>query len=283
MELLNGMRFTGKNGENYELTISPILKNTFVDNMINLTNKDTGVVERLKFGKFRSLKANTEYKYIKRRVDIVIEPGKVASGEAYFDVKDNTLMYTVDGFLDGIEEIDEVIIIYNIGVVYEDDNVVESFRQVKYLKRFYQHEICTIDGEKYIANGVTENHIELRKLDDVKASATADTYGKVASIYDFSPIKFVYAFTSYGFLPILHIHDTNAGTNFYSTVINEKYLIPLHECIIFSIGKTALTLPIRTEDDIVKIANAGVEMFAEWAYDYKSMLPAINNVFGKDE
>lgn len=282
MELLNGMRFTGKNGENYELTISPILKNTFVDNMINLTNKDTGVVERLKFGKFRSLKANTEYKYIKRRVDIVIEPGKVASGEAYFDANDNTLMYTVDGFLDSVESIDEVIIIYNIGVVYDDDKIVESFRQVKYLKKFYQHEICNVDGERYIANGVTGNHVELRKLDDVRVSTTTDNYGKVASIDEFTPFRIVYAFTSYGFLPVLHVH-TKVDQDYYSAVINEKYLISLYNCIVFPISKTALTLPIRTKDDIVKFANVGVEMFAEWAYDYKSMLPAINNVFGKDE
>jgi hypothetical protein len=282
MELLNGMRFTGKNGENYELTISPILKNTFVDNMINLTNKDTGVVERLKFGKFRSLKANTEYKYIKRRVDIVIEPGKVASGEAYFDANDNTLMYTVDGFLDSVESIDEVIIIYNIGVVYDDDKIVESFRQVKYLKKFYQHEICNVDGERYIANGVTGNHVELRKLDDVRVSTTTDNYGKVASIDEFTPFRIVYAFTSYGFLPVLHVH-TKVDQDYYSAVINEKYLISLYNCIVFPISKTALTLPIRTKDDIVKLANVGVEMFAEWAYDYKSMLPAINNVFGKDE
>jgi hypothetical protein len=282
MELLNGMRFTGKNGENYELTISPILKNTFVDNMINLTNKDTGVVERLKFGKFRSLKANTEYKYIKRRVDIVIEPGKVASGEAYFDANDNTLMYTVDGFLDSVESIDEVIIIYNIGVVYDDDKIVESFRQVKYLKKFYQHEICNVDGERYIANGVTGNHVELRKLDDVRVSTTTDNYGKVASIDEFTPFRIVYAFTSYGFLPVLHVH-TKVDQDYYSAVINEKYLISLYNCIVFPISKTALTLPIRTKDDIVKLANVGVEMFAKWAYDYKSMLPAINNVFGKDE
>lgn len=282
MELLNGMRFTGKNSENYELTISPILKNTFVDNMINLTNKDTGVVERLKFGKFRSLKANTEYKYIKRRVDIVIEPGKVASGEAYFDANDNTLMYTVDGFLDSVESIDEVIIIYNIGVVYDDDKIVESFRQVKYLKKFYQHEICNVDGERYIANGVTGNHVELRKLDDVRVSTTTDNYGKVASIDEFTPFRIVYAFTSYGFLPVLHVH-TKVDQDYYSAVINEKYLISLYNCIVFPISKTALTLPIRTKDDIVKLANVGVEMFAEWAYDYKSMLPAINNVFGKDE
>lgn len=282
MELLNGMRFTGKNGENYELTISPILKNTFVDNMINLTNKDTGVVERLKFGKFRSLKANTEYKYIKRRVDIVIESGKVASGEAYFDANDNTLMYTVDGFLDSVESIDEVIIIYNIGVVYDDDKIVESFRQVKYLKKFYQHEICNVDGERYIANGVTGNHVELRKLDDVRVSTTTDNYGKVASIDEFTPFRIVYAFTSYGFLPVLHVH-TKVDQDYYSAVINEKYLISLYNCIVFPISKTALTLPIRTKDDIVKLANVGVEMFAEWAYDYKSMLPAINNVFGKDE
>lgn len=282
MELLTGMRFTGKNGENYELTISPILKNTFVDNMINLTNKDTGVVERLKFGKFRSLKANTEYKYIKRRVDIVIEPGKVTSGEAYFDANDNTLMYTVDGFLDSVESIDEVIIIYNIGVVYDDDKIVESFRQVKYLKKFYQHEICNVDGERYIANGVTGNHVELRKLDDVRVSTTTDNYGKVASIDEFTPFRIVYAFTSYGFLPVLHVH-TKVDQDYYSAVINEKYLISLYNCIVFPISKTALTLPIRTKDDIVKLANVGVEMFAEWAYDYKSMLPAINNVFGKDE
>ena len=281
MELLNGMRFTGKNGENYELTISPILKNTFVDNMINLTNKDTGVVERLKFGKFRSLKANTEYKYIKRRVDIVIEPGKVASGEAYFDANDNTLMYTVDGFLDSVESIDEVIIIYNIGVVYDDDKIVESFRQVKYLKKFYQHEICNVDGERYIANGVTGNHVELRKLDDVRVSTTTDNYGKVASIDEFTPFRIVYAFTSYGFLPVLHVH-TKVDQDYYSAVINEKYLISLYNCIVFPISKTALTLPIRTKDDIVKLANVGVEMFAEWAYDYRSMLPAIENVFGKE-
>lgn len=282
MELLNGMRFTGKNGENYELTISPILKNTFVDNMINLTNKDTGVVERLKFGKFRSLKANTEYKYIKRRVDIAIEPGKVASGEAYFDANDNTLMYTVDGFLDSVESIDEVIIIYNIGVVYDDDKIVESFRQVKYLKKFYQHEICNVDGERYIANGVTGNHVELRKLDDVRVSTTTDNYGKVASIDEFTPFRIVYAFTSYGFLPVLHVH-TKVDQDYYSAVINEKYLISLYNCIVFPISKTALTFPIRSKDDIVKVANAGVEMFAEWAYDYRSMLPAINNVFRKDE
>lgn len=282
MELLNGMRFTSKNGENYELTISPFLKNTFVNNMINLTNKDTGVVERLNFSKFRFLKANTEYKYVKRRVDIVIEPGKVASGEAYFDAQDNTLMYTVDGFLDGIESIDEVIFIYSIGVVYEDDKIVESFRQVKYLKKFYLYEICNVDGEEYIGNGVTGNHVDLRKLDAIGLSTSVDGYGKVSSTDEFMPIRIVYAYTSYGLLPVLHVH-TKVEQDYYSAVINEKYLISLSNCIVFPISKTALSLPIKTEDDIVEVATSVIELFAEWAYDYSYMLPAINNVFGKDK
>ena len=283
MELLNGMRFTGKNGEHYELTIVPILKNTFVDNMINLTNKDTGVVERLKFEMFRSLNLDKSYKYVKRRVDVIIEPGKVASGEAYFDAKDMTLMYTVDGFLDGIEDIDEVIIIYNIAAVYEDDKIVESFRQVKYLKKFHIHEMCNINGEEYIGNGVTGNHVELRKLDDVRVSATADIYGKAASIDQYAPVKTVYSFTPYGVIPVLGVYDRSEGRYYYYTTFNEKYLIAISDKIVFPIAKTELKLPIKTEDDIVKVVNAGIEMFADWAYDYRSMLPAIENVFGKEK
>lgn len=58
------MRFTGSNGEHYELNIAPLIKNTFIDNTIALTNKDTGVVERFNFGAFKSLTLDKDYKYI---------------------------------------------------------------------------------------------------------------------------------------------------------------------------------------------------------------------------
>ena len=280
------MRFLGNNGEHYELNISPILKNTFVDNMINLINKDTGVVERMNFKKFMALKPDDSYtnmkKYVKSRVDIVIEPGKVDSGEVYFNTEDNT-MYTTGSFLDNVKEVEEVIDIYNTAAVYGDDEIVQSFRPVSYLKRFYLHEICNIDGEEYIASGVLNNHVELRKLSNIREAKMVDSYNKVASVDSFVPIRIGYCFTPYGLIPVLSIYDRKDGKFYNYTVINEKYLIFIPSEHVFRITKTELTLPIKTEDDIVKVANAGVEMFAEWAYDYRSMLPAINNVFGKDE
>lgn len=281
MRLLNGKRFTGKNGEHYELTIAPILKNTFVDDMINLTNKDTGVVERMNYLKFSALYEDRSYKYVKSRVDVVIEPGKVASGEVYFDIKGDN-MYTTEGFLDGIEGVDEVIRIYDIAVVYEDDKVVQSFRPVGFLKRFHIHEICNINGEKYITNGVQGDHVELRKLDNIKESKTIDTYDKAVSIDSFVPIRIGYAFTLYGLIPVLHLYIKETEKAYNYAVINEKYLIILPAHHVFKINKTLLTLPIKSKNDIVKVAKAGVEMFAEWAYDYRSMLPAIENVFGKE-
>ena len=281
MKLLNGMRFTGSNGEHYELNIAPLIKNTFIDNTIALTNKDTGVVERFNFGAFKSLTLDKDYKYIVSRVDIVIEPGKVVSGEVYMDVKDKTV-YTVDGFLDGVEDVAEVIHIYNIAAVYEDNPVVQSFRLIHYMRLYSMHEYCNIDGEKYITNGVIGDHVDLRKLDNSGETKAAESYKAVASINNFRSVRIGYAFTPYGLLPVLSIYDNNAGKTFHYTVFNEKYLVGFPDKDVYRIGKTQLTIPINTEDDLPSIAKVCTDLFAYWAYDYRSMLPAIENVFGKE-
>lgn len=276
------MRFTGNNGEHYELTIAPLIKNTFVDNTIALNNKDTGVVERINFNKFKGLDADTDYKYTKSRVDIVIENGKVASGEVYIDVKDKSV-YTVDGFLDGVNDVAEVIHIYHIAAVYEGDPVIQSFRKISYLRLFIMHEICNIDGEKYITNGVIGDHVDLRKLDNSGETKAAESYNTVTGIDSFRPVRIGYAFTRYGLLPVLSIYDNNAGKNFHYAVFNEKYFIGLPDRDVFRIGKTQLTLPIKNEDELPSVAKVCTDLFAYWAYDYRSMIPAIKNVFGKDE
>nr|DAR95165.1 MAG TPA: hypothetical protein [Caudoviricetes sp.] len=282
MKLLNGMRFTGKNGEHYELNIAPLIKNTFIDNTIALNNKDTGVVERINLDKFKSLVLDRNYKYTVSRVDVVIEPGKVASGEVYFGVEDDSV-YTVDGFLDGVEDVAEVIHIYTIAAVYEDDPVVQSLRMIHYMRLFSMHKICNIDGEKYITNGVIGDHVDLRKLDNSGETKAADSYNSVTSIDNFRPVSIGYAFTRYGLLPVLTIYDDKAGKNFCYTVFNEKYFIGFPERDVYRIGKTQLTIPINTEDDLPSLAKVCVDLFAYWAYDYRSMIPAIENVFGKDE
>lgn len=65
-------------------------------------------------------------------------------------------------------------------------------------------------------------------------------------------------------------------------VFNEKYLIGLPDRDVFRIAKTQLTFPINTEDDLPFITKVCTDLFAYWAYDYRSMLPAIENVFGKE-
>lgn len=254
---------------------------------IALEDVESGIDRKYPFDEFNNhFRLDNTYDRIMVRVELVMNDGSVKASDVYMDINpepDDCGKYTiyVDEHSPLDENIDYAVISYVKRIEYG------SFAGLKPIKiNGIYHMYTSInanDDTDYLFGGNTECGVYARKINAPDFSNYFPSYKDVAKCIRRNDVTIIItqSFSKWGVIPMLYIYGSTYGGYKAFTVFGNR-LLPIESVLeVYDIAGTELVIDIDDEKDIATVAETGIRMFNEWAYDYSFFIEPIRKDFAE--